>query len=278
VFTHLLVYPYQEITIMNEPTLFEPRIVAPDTTSITAYFPLPGLGILPINAFLIQAQEPVLVDTGLAAMGQQFRDQLYRQIEPADIKWIWISHADPDHVGNLKDILNDAPNARIVTSYMGMGKMGLLGIPLDRVYLINPGQSLDVGDRKLLAVTPPTYDAPETCGLFDTKHKTLFSADSFGALMKEPVETAEEIPADAWREGCISWATIDAPWLNKIDQDKFSDSLSEISRLNATTMLSSHLPPAQGINNELFSYLKDATQAPRFVGPDQAALEKMMAA
>ena len=263
---------------MNEPTLFEPRIVAKDTTSITAYFPLPGLGILPINAFLIKAQQPLLVDTGLASMGKQFRDQLYKLIEPVDLKWIWITHTDPDHLGNLKDILNDAPNARIVTSYMGMGKMGLLGIPLDRVYLINPGQNLDVGDRKLLAVSPPTYDAPETCGLFDTKHHTLFSADSFGALMQEPAETAETINADALREGCINWATIDAPWLNKIDQAKFGDSLSDISRLNATTMLSSHLPPARGINNELVSYLKDATEAPQFIGPDQAALEKMMAA
>jgi flavorubredoxin len=263
---------------MNEPALIDPRIVATDTTSITTYFPLPGLGILPINAFFIKAQQPVLVDTGLAAMGEQFRDQLYNLIEPADIKWIWITHADPDHLGNLKDILNDAPNARIVISYMGMGKMGLLGIPLDRVYLINPGQYLDVGDRKLLAVSPPTYDAPETCGLFDTKHSTLFSADSFGALMQEPSETAESINADELREGCIGWATIDAPWLNKVDQVKFGESLSDISKLNATTILSSHLPPAQGINNELLSYLKDATQVPRFVGPDQAALEKMMAA
>jgi len=95
--------------------------------------------------------------------------------------------------------------------------------------------------------------------------------------MQEPAETAEEINADALREGCINWATIDAPWLNKIDQAKFSDILSGISRLNATTMLSSHLPPARGINKELLSYLKDATQAPRFIGPDQAALEKMMA-
>ena len=54
--------------------------------------------------------------------------------------------------------------------------------------------------------------------------------------------------------------------------------LSDISKLNATTLLSSHLPPARGINNELLSYLKDATQAPRFIGPDQAALEKMMVA
>jgi hypothetical protein len=263
---------------MNKPTLLDPRLVAGDTTSINAYFPLPGLGVLPVNAFLIHAQQPVLVDTGLAAMGESFRDQLYNLIDPGDIRWIWITHTDADHLGNLKEILAAAPNARIVTSYMGMGKMGLLGIPLERVYLINHGQHLDVGDRRLHAVAPPTYDAPETSALFDDKHGTLFSADSFGALLQEPAETAEAIEADSLREGCIRWSTIDAPWLNQLDRDKFASHLSAIRNLNASTILSSHLPPANGINDELLSYLMDATRAPRFVGPDQAALEAMMAA
>lgn len=263
---------------MNEPTLLEPREVANDTTSITTYFPLPGLGLLPINAFVIKSREPVLVDTGLAAMAKPFQEQLYSIIDPKDLKWIWITHADPDHLGNLKDILQKAPNARVVTSYMGMGKMGLLGIPLDRVYLLNPGQSLNVGDRDLLAVSPATYDAPETCGLFDSRHNTLFSADSFGALMEEVCETAQEINPDALKQGCINWARIDAPWLNQLDMGKFNETLSGIDKLNASTILSSHLPPARGINEALFSYLRDAIKEPRLILPDQSALEKMMAA
>ncbi len=75
-------------------------------------------------------------------------------------------------------MLELAPNARIVTTYLGMGKLGIQGFPVERVYLLNPGQSLDVGDRTLQALTPPSYDAPETTALFDNKTRTLFSADS----------------------------------------------------------------------------------------------------
>ena len=82
-----------------------------------------------------------------------------------------------DHLGNIEAVLTEAPNARVVTSYIGMAKMGLHGLPLDRVYLLNAGQSLNVGDRELLAVKPPTFDAPETTGLFDPTSQSLISAD-----------------------------------------------------------------------------------------------------
>jgi hypothetical protein len=30
-----------------------------------AHFPIPGMGFLPVNAFVIKAREPVLIDTGM---------------------------------------------------------------------------------------------------------------------------------------------------------------------------------------------------------------------
>jgi hypothetical protein len=53
---------------MQAPTMIGARQVAPDTISLSSYCPLPGLGILPVNAFVIEAAQPVLVDTGLSAL------------------------------------------------------------------------------------------------------------------------------------------------------------------------------------------------------------------
>jgi flavorubredoxin len=258
--------------------MFESRMVAPGTTAINSYLPVPGFGVLPVNAFVIRSQEPVLVDTGLAALQTEFLRELHSVLDPEDIRWIWITHADADHVGNLKAILAEAPNARVVTTYLGMGKMAMQSLPLDRVYLLNPGQSLNVGDRKLRAIAPPTFDAPETTGLFDEKTATLFSADSFGALLEKPSENASDINSEMLREGCMSWATVDSPWLSIIDPAKFADRLGEIEKLNANTILSAHLPPAKGVTRQLLDYLMEAHRAPAFIGPDQQALEKMMAA
>ena len=263
---------------MNGPTMFESQKVAPDTTSLNSYIPLPGLGQLPVNAFMIDAQEPVLIDTGMAAVRNDFLKELRSTTDLEALRWIWITHADADHLGNLDVILKEAPNARVVTTYMGMGKMGLQGLPSERMYLLNPGQSLDVGDRKLTAITPPTFDAPETTGLFDEKTRTLFSADCFGAILDSPAENAKDISHETLREGSMTWTSIDAPWLGKISPDIFANTLSQIENLNADIILSSHLPVAKGMTKTLLGILTEAQHAPAFVGPDQAALEKMMAA
>ncbi len=263
---------------MDKPTMFESKQCAPDITSLVSYIPVPGFGVLPVNAFVIKAREPVLVDTGMTAVRPEFMRELRAVIEPEELRWIWITHADMDHLGNLEAVLAEAPHARVVTTYIGMAKMGLQGLPLDRAFLLNPGQSLDVGDRALLAVKPPTYDAPETTGLFDPQSDTLISADSFGALLEEPADFASDIDPTRLRAGGHTWASIDAPWLGLIDTGKFGATLTAIERLNARTILSSHLPPAVNMSKTLLRNLAGACSAPTFVGPDQQTLEKLMAA
>jgi hypothetical protein len=263
---------------MNEPTMFESRESTPDIVSLVSYIPIPGYGVLPVNAFVIKAREPVLVDTGMAAVRSDFMRELKSVIDPKKLRWIWITHTDMDHLGNLEAVLAEAPNARVVTTYIGMAKMGLQGLPLDRIFLLNPGQELDVGDRKLLAMKPPTYDAPETTALFDQKSSTFLCADSFGCILDKPVDNAAEINSIDLREGSHLWSSIDAPWLGIIDIDKFGKTLSAIEQLNASTILSAHLPVADKMSKKLLNILAEAYQAPVFTGPDQQALEKMMAA
>ena len=74
------------------------------------------------------------------------------------------------------------------------------------------------------------------------------------------------------------WATVDSPWLHKVDRAAFARELDAIASLAPTMVLSSHLPAASGAMTErLLSSLSAAPDASPFVGPDQAALEQMMA-
>jgi len=257
--------------------MLKPQPVGGDTHILPSYLPVPAAGVLPVNAFLIRGQEPVLVDTGLAALRGDFLTNLRSLLKPTEIRWIWLTHIDADHVGNLAEVLEAAPRARVVTSFIGLAKLGLLGYQIERLHLLNPGQTLDIGDRQLLAVTPATYDAPETTGFFDPATRTLFSADSFGAMMSEPAETAAAIPPDALREGMLTWSSIDAPWLRIVDPSAFRGTLDRIGALGAETILSSHLPPAPGMSATLLGHLAEAPGAGPFVGMDQAAFEAMMA-
>lgn len=232
---------------MNAPVVLEPRRCAPDTHVVTTHLPVPGLGLLPVNAFVLRAAEPVLVDLGVTALGGDFAGALAKAVDLEEVRWIWLTHTDHDHVGALDALLAAAPRATLVTTFLGLAKLGLRGpFPAERTRLLAPGERLDVGDRRLLALRPPTFDAPETTGLLDERTGALFCADSFGAPLGAPAERAEDVPVGSLAEGIAAWAGIDAPWLGLTSAGAFEAALEQTRALSPAAVLGSHLPPAGG--------------------------------
>src|SRR5205085_12641047 len=54
-----------------------------------------------INSMVILGQEPVIVDTGTPANRQQWMRDVFALVEPEDVRWVFLSHDDVDHTGNL---------------------------------------------------------------------------------------------------------------------------------------------------------------------------------
>jgi hypothetical protein len=73
------------------------------------------------------------------------------------------------------------------------------------------------------------------------------------------------------------WAAIDSPWAHLVDPVKFQATIDPIRRLAPSTIFSTHLPPARDMNEVLFSHVAAAPTGPKFVGPDQQALEALLA-
>lgn len=257
--------------------------ISPDVTVLSdGDTAIPGIGFLPVNSFVLHADQPVVVDTGLSTPDKDFVSALAGVIDPADVRWIWITHPDRDHTGGLWSLLEAAPNARIVTTFIGLGIMSCEWlIPMDRVYLLNPGQQLDVGDRTLTGYRPPLFDNPATVGFQESRNGTFFSSDCFGA----PMSSAElacspdvrAVPAEELRGSQLLWAAIDSPWVHNVDVAKYAATVDVIRALDPSAILSTHLPPAIGLNDTLFDVLEEAPSGPEFVGPDQQALEAMLA-
>ncbi len=123
-------------------------------------------------------------------------------------------------------------------------------LPLDRLYLLNPGQHLDVGDRTLHAFRPPLFDSPATVGFYDDRSRLCFSSDCFGA----PLATAElaaaedvrDVPADQLRSAQLLWAAVDSPWVHHVDTGRFLETVRSMPFMEAEAVFSTHLPPASG--------------------------------
>ena len=94
-----------------------------DVTVLNDYIEIPGLGFLPVNAFVIHAEQPVVVDSGLSIADKDFVSALAEVIDPADVRWLWITHPDRDHTGGLWSLLEAAPAARLVSTFLGVGIM-----------------------------------------------------------------------------------------------------------------------------------------------------------
>jgi glyoxylase-like metal-dependent hydrolase (beta-lactamase superfamily II) len=264
---------------VEAPTVFAPHPAAPGVTVIPAYLPVPGMGVIAANSFLLDGPEPLLVDSGPGGLTSGAYEAALRSVvDPAALRWLWLTHTDPDHTGALAWLLDAAPDLRVITTYLGAAKLSMsTPVPLDRCRFANPGDRVEVGDRNLLAVRPPTFDAPETTGVLDLASGTLISADTFGALLAEPAARAEDVDPGALADGLVLWSTVDAPWLHQVDRPAYDAALRELRRLAPRHVLSSHLPPATGIVDALLDAAADVPDADPWVGPDQAALEAMLA-
>jgi len=251
---------------------------AADIDVITSNFPVPGMGLVPINAFVLHGAEPVLVDTGAVVESGEFMAALRGVIDPGDLRWIWLTHTDFDHIGSLQPLLDDNPQLRVITTFIGVGIMSLAApLPMDRLYLLNPGQTITVGERTLTAMKPPAFDNPVTTGFYDDRSGALFSSDCFGAMLDAVPERASDLTDDELRSGQIFWATVDSPWLHKTDRALLAREIDAIRAMDPTLILSSHLPAADRATTErLFTSLEAVPSATPFVGPDQAALEQML--
>ncbi|HVF14581.1 MAG TPA: MBL fold metallo-hydrolase [Acidimicrobiales bacterium] len=253
---------------------------APDVHVLPTNLPIPGVGVLPINAYVLLAQEPVLVDTGIGLDGDQFIDALTSIVDPAALRWVWLTHDDADHTGNIQRVFELAPQARLVCNAFSAMRMSTWWrVPLDRVHAIRPGDRLAVGDRTLLAVAPPLFDNPLSTGFLDEATGALFSVDSFGAFLPAPTEDAAQVPADALAGGMRAWAAADSPWAHLLDRSRFGQVLDGVRRLEPSHILSSHLPAASGTSIDRFlEVLESVPDAEPAVALSKEEFEHLLAA
>lgn len=243
---------------------------APDIDVLTSKVPIPGFGQIPVNAFVLHGPEPILVDTGTVVERTKFMTTLRSVIDPADLKWVWLTHADFDLICSLPQLLAENLVLKVVTTFLVVGIMTLFDpLPMDRVHLLNPGQTVTVGDRTLTAIKLPAFGNPVTTGFYDDKSGVLFSSDCFGAPLQDVPLSAADLSEDELRRAQVLWATVDSTWLHYVEVGVLDRKLDEIRRIEPALVLSSHLPAAPGaITERLLAALASVPTAPPFVGPD----------
>jgi flavorubredoxin len=261
------------------PYAMEPYRIAEETYVLPHILPLGPIGSTNLNALVVRGKEPIVVDTSASAFRGAYLDQLWSLVDPKDVRWIYISHDDNDHVGNLAEVLEMAPNAQLITTGWMAERLSFdFTVPLQRMRWVNDGEKIQIADRTLYAVRPPIFDSPVTRGMFDSKTGVFWGGDSFGTIFPEPVQNAADVPAESYRMGFHAIASLVSPWHLLLDQAKYERHIERVIELPINVIASAHGPATyRDMIPTAVELLREMPQREEFPQQTQRDLDAMIA-
>jgi flavorubredoxin len=262
---------------------FDPLEIAPETFLIQQVQPACGQPLFVyLNSLVIRAEEPVVVDTGTPANREQWLEDVFSLVEPEDVRWVYLSHDDVDHSGNLEQIMDACPNAALVVSWPIVERhTNCFEFPLARCRWINDGGTFDAGDRTLTALTPPLFDSPTTRGLYDSKTGVYWAIDTFATPLADvPAQDLDDIDDEFWHFGMTLFALGGvSPWVHMVDPVKFGAHVDRIQNLDISTVAACHSPVLRGDRiDRAFAFVRNLPNVDMPDLPDQSVLDEIVAA
>ncbi len=182
------------------------------------------------NAYLIEEEKTVLIDTVWTPHRDDFVKQLSEEIDLNRIDFIVAQHGEADHSGSLPTLMEKIPDtpiyctANAVKSIEGQyGKRGW------NFHVVKTGDSVDIGSGKqLIFIEMRMLHWPDSMATYMTGDNVLFSMDAFGqhiAVAELFNDRADQ--AELWHEAIKYYANILNPFSPMV-----AKKLPELAALN----------------------------------------------
>ncbi|HIS33790.1 MAG TPA: FprA family A-type flavoprotein [Candidatus Avirikenella pullistercoris] len=143
-------------------------------------WPLPG-GVS-YNCYLIVDDKTALLDTVEMGSDLDFVGRVESILGGRELDYLIINHMEPDHSGEIKDILRRYPDVKIIGNNKTYKILeGYYGIT-ENLQEVKDGDTLSLGHHDLRFVFTPWVHWPETMMTYDITEHILFSADAFGSF------------------------------------------------------------------------------------------------
>lgn len=132
------------------------------------------------NSYFINADKKTVIDTSKEKFWGTYLDKIKAVTDPAEIQYIVVNHTEPDHSGNVRNLLKVAPQATVVGSGNAIRYLkDIIGAEFPH-QIVKHGQTLDLGNKKLQFVGAPNLHWPDSMYTYLQEDKLLFTCDSFG--------------------------------------------------------------------------------------------------
>ena len=134
------------------------------------------------NAYLIEEEKTVLMDTVWTPHRFDFVENLKKEIDLKKIDFIVANHGECDHSGSLTTILEEIPDVPIYCTENAVKSIeGQYGKRGWNFHVVKTGDSLEIGNgKKLIFLEMRMLHWPDSMATFLTGDNILFSMDAFG--------------------------------------------------------------------------------------------------
>jgi len=132
------------------------------------------------NSYFIDSEKKAIIDTSKETFWEDYERKIRAVTDPAEIEYIIMSHTEPDHSGNLKNLLRIAPKAKVVATSVAIRYLkDMLDQDFEAI-AVKDGHTLDLGNKHLRFISAPNLHWPDTMYTYLEEDKLLFTCDSFG--------------------------------------------------------------------------------------------------
>ncbi len=132
------------------------------------------------NSYLLRDEKKVLIDTVWGPFDKEFVSRLKQEIDLSEIDYIVANHGETDHSGALPELMREIPDTPIYCTANGARILKGHYHKDWRFVTVKTGDTLDIGESKLVFVEAPMLHWPDTMFTYLTGENVLFSNDAFG--------------------------------------------------------------------------------------------------
>lgn len=132
------------------------------------------------NSYLVVDEKVALIDFVKAPFAEEQVAHISEVIDPKNVNYIVANHAEPDHSGSIRRVIEACPNAEVIATERCINTLlKYYGGDL-KITPIEKKPTLVLGKRSLSFVPVPMAHWPDSMVSYMPEEKLLFSNDAFG--------------------------------------------------------------------------------------------------
>ncbi|MBS3814933.1 MAG: FprA family A-type flavoprotein, partial [Hadesarchaea archaeon] len=191
------------------------------------------------NSYLIQGKEKTaLIDSVNPGFEEELEEKIRQVIDPAEIDYLIMNHAEPDHAHAIPHILSLTDNGEVLATEKGKElAQSHHHIPEEKIQVVENQEKLELGGKTLKFIEAPWLHWPETMLTFYEEKGILFPCDFFGSHLATSKFYDEEVGEELVRLAKGYYGEIMMPFRKMI-----KNALDKIEGLNIEMIAPSHGP------------------------------------